>query len=228
MKKRGKLRNKCGITNIEMSVAIILFVAAVFSIILIFNLYYKPDKINSSVLDDFEKNFLDYANDFTKVGVYVDPSSVPSSVTCFNISFNNNLDKNNLGVFFDNTQISSSLNGDYLAFDKKLGNFYEIYEFSFPISNNPIYGCNSVSYNYTIPVQAKIFLIDKLNQTASSFSNTNIVVKDESGGIIFNSNKVAPKGAEVLAKTFFILVYDNISDPNNPKIKNCQVNVRVW
>jgi len=217
MGKRGKSENKKAITNIEMSVAIILFVAAVFSIILIFNLYYKPDKINPAVLDDFEKNFLNYADDFTKVGVYVNPGS------CINVSLNDNL--NNPAVFFDNSQVGSHLDGGRLTFNGSFGDYYEIYNFS---SNNMNFfgDCLSSDYNYTIPVQGKIFLGDKLNTIALGFSNTNIVIKDENDVELINTHKAPPKGVEVLAKTFFILVYNNQS--SQIKIENCQVNVQIW
>ncbi len=222
MIKRGKL-SKRAISNIEMSIALILFIGAVFSIVLIFNSYYKPDKINPAVLDDFERNFLKQAHDYTKVGVY-------ASGNCINVSLNDNLNENTgeIGVFSDNNQVSSNLEDNYLTFEGSVSRaFFEIYEFSFPIVNTvPRGSCNTVDYDYTIQDQGKIFLASELNETVSEFTNTNIKIKDEDNLELVNTNKAPPKGAEVLAKTFFILVYENQINPQ--KIKNCQVNVQIW
>jgi hypothetical protein len=213
MIKRG---SKKAISNIEMSVAIILFVVAVFSIILMFNVYYKPEAISYSVLDDFEKSFLEYADNFTKVGFYV----TNPGPGCLNITLNDNIQGNNLGVFFENIQSSSSLGVENMVFDSKGPGFYELYLFSFPVK--PYSGnCVSISPVYTIPDQGKIFLSSKFSQIALNFNDTNLVIKDDQG-IIYSNSQVPPKGAEVLSKTFFILVYDN------EKIKNCQVRVQRW
>jgi hypothetical protein len=64
-------------------------------------------------------------------------------------------------------------------------------------------------------------LSSKFSQIALNFNDTNLVIKDDQG-IIYSNSQVPPKGAEVLSKTFFILVYDN------EKIKNCQVRVQRW
>jgi hypothetical protein len=213
MKKRGKK----GISNIEMSIAIILFVTAVFSIILIFNVYYKNDKIDASFLEDFEKTFLENSENYTKIGIKVNGPG------CINIPLNKNLNSGNLGVFLNNSQISSKVEGDRLYFESFSDKYYEIY--SFPLTNL-IYtrSCADSSYTYTVQGQGQIFIKNRFSQIASTFSNANFVVKDDSGIELYDSGKIPPKGAEVLSKTFFILVYDN----DDKKIKNCQVNIQVW
>ena len=155
MVKRGKR----GISNIEMSIAIILFVAAVFLIIMIFSLFNKSVSRDYALLDSFERNFMKEAQNYTKVGVYVNNTKVGvyvNSQLCINVLFNNNLNKNNIAVFFNNSRASSNLNGDYLTFE---GNhsYYEVYELSFPANKPYSTACNLVDFNYTIPVQGKIF-----------------------------------------------------------------------
>ncbi len=209
-----------------MVAAMILFILAVFSILIIFNVFNKQKSINSHSLDDFERTFMEKADNFTKVGINI---AGTGATHCVNVAFNENLGQENVAVFLDNERVSSSLGEGSLVFDAKDG-FFEIYNFSFEVEDPGFSeSCIKVdnNYNYTIPTSGKIFSSDKLNDTALSFEDANFVISYQGSANtieLVNTNKKSPKGADVFAKTFFIKVFDQ----TDKQIKNCQVNIQVW
>jgi hypothetical protein len=65
--KRGV--DKRAVTNLEMVVAIVIFVFTIFSMVMLFNVFHKPS-IQGNSLDEFEQRFLDRAGNYTLVEAY--------------------------------------------------------------------------------------------------------------------------------------------------------------
>lgn len=239
MRKRG-IVSKRAISNVEMSVALVLFVGMVFAIILMFNVFYKPVSRDHNLLDDFEKKFMAEAKDYTMVGVHAS-GDIPN---CFNVSFNDNLKKTDadyIGVFYKDELIDKRIEGENLFFENVEAGFYEVYNFSFPVIKtqnlflNP-WTCAGTKYAYTIPIKGKIFDSQDLLNIRKDYT-LNYAGLEEKFGVNFeiafvgyelppdlDMKKRAPVGAEVLAKNFFIKIYDRSKE----KIKDVQVNIRVW
>ncbi len=63
--KRGV--NKRAVTNVEMVVAIVIFVFTIFSMLILFNVFHKAENESNS-LEEFEQRFLERAGNYTLVG----------------------------------------------------------------------------------------------------------------------------------------------------------------
>jgi hypothetical protein len=70
--KRGM--NRRAVTNVEMVVAIVIFVFTIFSMLVLFNVFHKADNKSNS-LDAFEQNFLESAGNYTLVEEYCGPEA---------------------------------------------------------------------------------------------------------------------------------------------------------
>lgn len=230
-------KNKKGFTHLEMITAIILFVFAAFSIILLFNNYSKSHEISYSTLDFFEKNFLDKAGNFTKVDVFVSPSSSP----CFKIPLNPNLYNlpSNI-IIFGNREAAFSKDSNYFFIEDTDVNLYEIYSCSFSTLSTgltlSINDCEEVSYNYSLHLKDKIFSYAQLQAINDSYYNGsyNDLKKsfDFAGDFsmkisndtttLFEMTRQKPLRAEVLAKNFEIKIF------KDKKIITAVVNLQAW
>jgi hypothetical protein len=181
------------------------------------------------------------AKDYTLVGV-----SASDSPNCFNLSFNDNLNKTDadyIGVFYNAHLINKDIEKDNLVFENVGEGFYEIYNFSFPviktqnlIQNFPVSSCNGTDYAYSIPATGKIFDSQDLLNMQIDYTLNYASLKEKFGANFemefigdglpsgLDMKKGVPVGAEALAKTFFIKVYNH----QDEKIKDVQVNARVW
>ncbi len=63
--KRGM--NRRAVTNVEMVVAIVIFVFTIFSMLVLFNVFHKAENKSNSI-DEFEQSFLEGAGSYTLVG----------------------------------------------------------------------------------------------------------------------------------------------------------------
>jgi hypothetical protein len=229
--------NKRGITNIEMVVAIILFVLAVFTIVLGFNAFHKTSADKDKILENFEQNFLAKAQDFKKVDVYVSFSGSP---TCLKIPMNENFKnavQDNMSIYYDGNLMDFNLesDGNISILNGGIG-IYEIYLFSFNVSNSRTSNCVLVDYNYSLPSQGKIFsyeMLENINNTYSDYAgyetlkqeygnDFTMIINDESGNEMFSMKKSKPVNAEIFARNFMIKIYDQ------NKIVNALVHLEIW
>lgn len=229
MKKRG-------VTNIEMIVAIVLFVLAVFSMLIMFNIYKKPSVSSSNTLDLFEQKFLSQAQTYKEVDVNV--SSTSGSSSCFDIPLNENLEnanQNNVTVYYDNSQVNFDITGGSLSILGMSG-IYRIYLFNFAVPSSSFSGtCDTADYNYTIPTTGKIFSYDSLdgmNSTYYSDYNSlrnmygrdfNLIISNVNGPVLFEMKRTKPVNSEVFARDMMIKVYENKTG-----IINAVAHVEVW
>lgn len=210
-----------------MTLAIVLFVLAVFSILILFNFFYKPLQKNQQVMDDFEREFLKSAGNYTKVGVNATKRGL---FECLKMPLNSGLDGAQDHLFvYDKDENSKRFRlepGGSNIIIEGSSSYYEIYRFNFnPNIDASIIECLDLSeYDYTIFTNGKIFDSFGLNETALGFPDANIIIKDENMNVLVNTSRKAPKGADVFARTFFIKVFDQ----EQKKIKNCEVNVQKW
>ncbi len=229
---------KRGITNIEMIVAVTIFI---FSVILV--VYYitfvgfrqEPAEIFLATLEKNLRNETEVAYNMTYL------KAAGSGADCINVSRHSSIiDVHNVSIIKGESLVDFDVRGSWLILDSSPSqNEFVIYAFQYPVTSNHELDCSSIDnltegqeYNYSILSEGKMFVNDTLyNLDYKNFKNKwkmqkdfYISVMDASGTALFTKGTSANiLGVPVRASQFKSkMIY------SNGNINDIIINLQVW
>ncbi len=233
--------NKRAMTNIEMIIAMTIFIFSVVLVIYYISFIGLRQEPSEAFLDALEREFRDDA----EVSYNVTYLKITAEISelCFNLPLHSDFPNDKTLMFIESggNPVDFDIDGG-LSVEKKDDNNYKIYSFPFEITTNQgdsPSGCADLTegdYEYGVPISDKIFaennfieLSDPLEFPYGSLKNHWNFQKDfainvsNPKGNVFNVSGVKPPQVAVKARQFPIRFMDT-----EGAIIGANVNIQVW